>query len=120
MSLCDIDNNWVLLLFTSCTLLTLSVNLVGGMGIGEANPSHYDGCIRFCIPSYCKIVCIEEVNIPQMQWHVLFVNLQSYLAYEWSYHFTLDKRMLAKRTMLESKHSFSQEMPNSLYLALKY
>jgi hypothetical protein len=40
MILCDIDNNWVLLLFTSCTLLTLSVDLVGGMGTGEADPSH--------------------------------------------------------------------------------
>jgi hypothetical protein len=39
MFLCDIDNNWVLLLFTSCTLLTLSVDLVGGMGTGEADPS---------------------------------------------------------------------------------
>ena len=38
-SLCDIDNNWVLLLFTSCTLLTLSLDLVGGMGTGEADPS---------------------------------------------------------------------------------
>ena len=37
--LCDIDNNWVLLLFTSCTLLTLSLDLVGGMGTGEADPS---------------------------------------------------------------------------------
>jgi hypothetical protein len=37
--LCDIDNNWVMLLFTSCTLLTLSLDLVGGMGSGEANPS---------------------------------------------------------------------------------
>ena len=37
--LCDIDNNWVLLLFTSCTLLTLSLDLVGGMGTCEANPS---------------------------------------------------------------------------------
>ena len=39
--LCDIDNNWVLLLFTSCTLLTLSLDLVGGMGTGEADPSHF-------------------------------------------------------------------------------
>jgi hypothetical protein len=39
MILCDIDNNWVLLLFTSCTLLTLYVDLVGGMGTGEADPS---------------------------------------------------------------------------------
>jgi hypothetical protein len=37
--LCDIDNNWVLLLFTSCTKLTLSVDLVGGMGTCEADPS---------------------------------------------------------------------------------
>ena len=37
--LCDIDNKWVLLLFTSCTLLTLSLDLVGGMGTGEADPS---------------------------------------------------------------------------------
>ena len=37
--LCDIDDNWVLLLFTSCTLLTLSLDLVGGMGTGEADPS---------------------------------------------------------------------------------
>ena len=37
--LCDIDNNWVLLLFTSCALLTLSLDLVGGMGTGEAYPS---------------------------------------------------------------------------------
>jgi len=37
--LCDIDNNWVLLLFTSCALLTLYVDLVGGMGTGEADPS---------------------------------------------------------------------------------
>ena len=39
--LCDIDNNWALLLFTSCTLLTLSLDLVGGMGTGEADPSHF-------------------------------------------------------------------------------
>jgi hypothetical protein len=37
--LCDIDNNWVLLLFTSCTLLTLSLDLIGGMGTSEADPS---------------------------------------------------------------------------------
>jgi hypothetical protein len=37
--LCDIDNNWVLLLFTSCALLTLSLDLVGGMGTGEADLS---------------------------------------------------------------------------------
>ena len=37
--LCDIDNNWVLLLFTSCTLLTLSLDLVGGMGTSEGDPS---------------------------------------------------------------------------------
>ena len=37
--LCDIDNNWVLLLFTSCALLTLSLDLVGGMDTGEADPS---------------------------------------------------------------------------------
>jgi len=37
--LCDIDNNLVVLLFTSCMLLTLSLDLVGGMGTGEANPS---------------------------------------------------------------------------------
>ena len=37
--LCDIDNNWVLLLFTSCTLLTLFLELVGGMGTSEADPS---------------------------------------------------------------------------------
>ena len=30
--LCDMDNNWVMLLFTSCALLTLSLDLVGGMG----------------------------------------------------------------------------------------
>ena len=35
----DIDNNWELLLLTSCSLLTLYVDLVGGMGIGEANHS---------------------------------------------------------------------------------
>jgi hypothetical protein len=37
--LCDIDNNWVLLLFTSCALPTLSLDLVGGMGTSMANPS---------------------------------------------------------------------------------
>ena len=37
--LCEIDNNWALLLFTSCTLLTLFVDLVGSMGTGEAYPS---------------------------------------------------------------------------------
>jgi hypothetical protein len=37
--LCDKDNNWVMLLFTSCALLTLSLDLVGGMGTGKANPS---------------------------------------------------------------------------------
>ena len=30
-----------------------------------------DGPIRFCIPSYYEIVCIEEVNIPQVRRHVL-------------------------------------------------
>ena len=89
MSLCDIDNNWVLL-FSSCTLLTLYVDLVGGMGTCEQTLHKYDNYIRFCIPSYCKIVCIDGVNIPQIHWHVLFVNLASYLAYELSYHFTFD------------------------------
>ena len=37
--LCDINNNWVMLLFTLCTLLTLYVDLVGGMGTCEANLS---------------------------------------------------------------------------------
>ena len=37
--LCDIENNWVLLLFTSYMLLTLFIWLVGGMGTGEADPS---------------------------------------------------------------------------------
>ena len=31
----------------------------------------------------------------------------------------LDKRMLVERTMLERKHSFTQEMPNSLSLSLE-
>ena len=37
--LCDIDNNWVMLLFTSCTSLTFSLKLVGGMCTCEADPS---------------------------------------------------------------------------------
>ena len=37
--LCDKDNNWVLLLLTSFSSLTLVVDLVGGMGTSEANPS---------------------------------------------------------------------------------
>ena len=37
--LCDKYNNWILLLFTSCTLLTLSLDLLGGMGTSEANHS---------------------------------------------------------------------------------
>ena len=37
--MCDIDNNWVMLLFTSCMTLTLSLDLLGGMGTCEANPS---------------------------------------------------------------------------------
>ena len=35
----DIDNNWVMMLFTLCTLLTLSLDLVGGMGTSEVDPS---------------------------------------------------------------------------------
>ena len=37
MCLCDLDNNWVMLLFNSCTLPTLFVDLVGGMGTSEAD-----------------------------------------------------------------------------------
>ena len=37
--LCDKDNNWVMLLFTSCTLLTLYVDLVGGMGTNKVYSS---------------------------------------------------------------------------------
>ena len=36
---CDIDNSWVLLLFTLCKLFALFVDLVGGMGKCEAYPS---------------------------------------------------------------------------------
>ena len=32
----------------------------------------------------------------------------------------LERRMLVERTMLESKHSFTKEMPNSLFLLDKY
>ena len=79
MSLCDIDNNWVLLLFTSCTLLTIIVNLVGGMAHVRQTLHKYDGCIRFYILSYYKIVCIEEANIPIASWHVVYVKLAIYL-----------------------------------------
>ena len=37
--LCDINNNWIMLLYTLCPLLTLSLDLVGGMDTSEANPS---------------------------------------------------------------------------------
>ena len=40
--MCDIDNNWVMLLFTSNISLTLSLDLVSGMGTCETDPSHFE------------------------------------------------------------------------------
>ena len=52
--LCDIDNNWVLLLFTSCRLLTLSLDLVGSMGKGEVDLHKFDNRFRFCKSTFVK------------------------------------------------------------------
>ena len=42
LMVCDMDDNWVLLLFTSCMQLILKYMLVDGMGTSdEACPSHF-------------------------------------------------------------------------------
>ena len=44
---CDMDNNWVKLLFTLCTQLILKYLLVGGMGTSKVGPSHFQH-IQWC------------------------------------------------------------------------
>ena len=39
--MCDMDDNWVMLLFTLCTHLILKYMLVGGMGTSEVGPSNF-------------------------------------------------------------------------------
>ena len=41
LMVCDMNDNWVILLFTSCMWLILKYLLVGCMGTWEACPSHF-------------------------------------------------------------------------------
>ena len=50
-----IDKNWVLLIFTSCTFLTLLVDLVGGMGTCEAYLHNFGSTPnKICISSFFR------------------------------------------------------------------
>ena len=50
-----IDNNWVMVIFTSCTFLTLLVDVVGDMGTCEANLHKFGSTPnKFCISSFLK------------------------------------------------------------------
>ena len=49
-----------------------------------------DGYIRFCIPSYYEIVCIEDVYILMLQWQVSYANIASYLICGQLYIFTFE------------------------------